>query len=404
MEYKRFDFDPQGGFLDSNFYEDTPANPREVLQRQHDQTRDYINNIVDTLNSDIEGESGIESIRSPEIEGVKGNNAYSQIKDIKKQLNEVSLSQVPDGSIGTDKLATGSVTNEKIKDGQISTNKFSSEACAPFSSDTKNINGISSEKYMPISQTGDIHFFKEYVCKCDLSSLHGKIYDNKRYILSKNYLYFIDLITGSCDKVSDIFLTTDSKYFFDKTGQIYVVQFSCVSSVTTISIFHYNTEYNELILIKEFTINKYYASLVDVIYDGQNMYFGLSSNSSTSLFNFNLYRVKTEDLTNWETLEELYYFQSSNEALLFFAGEDVVYVDKMFKNGNADEVITLQDAPYEYDSGRFLYYNRNVIMRDKNTLEPVLIVDDVPSKYYYFVHKDYFYRLLGGYVVKTRLF
>lgn len=404
MEYKKFNFEPEAGFLDSNFYEDTPANPREILQRQHNQTRDFINNIVETLNSDLEGESGIESIKSPEIEGVEGNNAYSQIKDIKKQLNDVVLNQVPDGSIVAKKLANESVTEEKIKDGQITSSKFSSDACAPLSNDTKYINGISSEKYIPISKTGDIHTFKEALCECDLGSLYGKTYENKRYLLSNNYLYYIDLSTGVFDKVSEIYITNGAKYFFDNNGQIYIVSFECVSSVTTLSIYHYNTEYNELILCKEFKIDDYFTSMVDVIYDGEYVYFGLYSNSSSTLKNYDLYRVKTQDLINWGDMEEMYYFQSYNDAVLFFAGDDIVYVNQLLKNKNTDEVIALPDYPFDCDNNLLLYYNRNIVLRDKDTLKPVLITDEIPNKYSFFVHDNVFYRLLGGYVVKTRLF
>ena len=113
MEYKKFKFEPEEGFLDSNFYEDTPSNAREILQRQHNQTRDFINGIVDRLNSENEGESGLESIKSPQIEGVYGNNGYEQIKDVKRQLNNVSLNEVPDGSINNMKLANASVTKDK---------------------------------------------------------------------------------------------------------------------------------------------------------------------------------------------------------------------------------------------------------------------------------------------------
>ena len=84
MEYKKFKFEPEEGFLDGSFYEDTPSNPREILQRQHNQTRDYINQMVETLNSKTEGASGSESIKSPDIEGVMGENVFEQLKDIKR--------------------------------------------------------------------------------------------------------------------------------------------------------------------------------------------------------------------------------------------------------------------------------------------------------------------------------
>ena len=43
MEFNEFKFDPEEGFLNSDYYEDTPAEPREILQRQHNQTKDFIN-------------------------------------------------------------------------------------------------------------------------------------------------------------------------------------------------------------------------------------------------------------------------------------------------------------------------------------------------------------------------
>ena len=47
MEFKKFNFDPPEGFRDSGYYEDTPVNAREVLQRQHDQVKDYINGMAE---------------------------------------------------------------------------------------------------------------------------------------------------------------------------------------------------------------------------------------------------------------------------------------------------------------------------------------------------------------------
>ena len=91
MAYNNFSFDPEAGFADTSFYEDTPQNPREILQRQHNQTRDFINSLVNTLNSDVEGSSGSESIMSPEIEGVAGTNVFEQIKDIKRQILPMQL-------------------------------------------------------------------------------------------------------------------------------------------------------------------------------------------------------------------------------------------------------------------------------------------------------------------------
>ena len=132
MAFDKFSFDPEGGFLDSGYYEDTPADSREILQRQHNQTRDYINSVVEKLNSKKEGASGSESIASPVIEGLAGDNVFSQIKDMKRQLVNATGGELADGSVDNKKLAEKSVTSGKIAEGNITTEHFSQDATVPL--------------------------------------------------------------------------------------------------------------------------------------------------------------------------------------------------------------------------------------------------------------------------------
>ena len=148
------------GFEDSGFYEDSPSNSREILQRQHNQTRDYINSVVDRLNSKKEGESGSESIASPNIDGISGDNVFSQIKDIKRQLSDATAGTISDGSITSEKIASKAVDGSKISENAIESRHFRADATAPFAADANKLNGIDGKMFEPHLTTGNINVFK----------------------------------------------------------------------------------------------------------------------------------------------------------------------------------------------------------------------------------------------------
>ena len=411
MEYKKFKFEPEEGFLDSNFYEDTPSNAREILQRQHNQTRDFINGIVDRLNSENEGESGLESIKSPQIEGVYGNNGYEQIKDVKRQLNNVSLNEVPDGSINNMKLANASVTKDKIKDKEITSEKFSDSCVIPFSNDTKHINGIKASDYAPIRQAGSFDTFKEYVTKTDIYSLYGKTHNNIRYILYNKYMYSLNLLTKEFKKISDIVIDNSYKFFIGKDEKIYLLGYLSESYIGAagitmynryIGIFEYSIEYSELVLKSKIKVagTTVYDQVCDVEFDGENIYVGLIKLSSPVWHS--LYKIKYEEMETLNEVSEIYAFYAPRNDYLFLAGDNLVFNNRIFKNCSTEEVEEIEYVVYGCDSDMMLVKGSNVFAIDKDTLEPEIIRTETTDDSG-FMNNGYYYKIISGLIVKSRL-
>lgn len=412
MEYKKLKFSPEEGFLDSSFYEDTPENSREILQRQHNQTRDFINGIVDRLNCENEGESGLESIKSPQIEGVYGNNGYEQIKDIKRQINDIVLNEVPDGSITNIKLANASVTKDKIKDKEITSEKFSDTCVVPFSNDTKNINGVNASDYAPISVTGSFDTFKECIAKTDIYSLFGKTHNNIRYILYNGYMYSLNLLTEEFKKISDIAVDSSYRFFIGKDEKIYLLGYSLESYIGAagitfydgyISIYEYSLEYSELVKKSKIKVTgtTLFDHVCEVECDGENIYIGLISLSNPVWHS--LYKIKYEEMETLSEVSEIYAFYAPRNDCMFLAGEDLIFNNKIFKNCDVEESSELEYTVYACDQDNLLVKGSNVFMIDKNTMEPKIIRTDKTTDASGFMHDGYFYQIVGGYIVKLRL-
>lgn len=412
MEYKKFNFSPEEGFLDSSFYEDTPSNSREILQRQHNQTRDFINEVVDRLNCENEGESGLESIKSPQIEGVFGNNGYEQIKDVKRQLNEVSLNNVPDGSVTDVKLANASVTKDKIKDNEITSEKFSDSCVAPFSNDTKHINGVDASNYAPVSVTGSFDTFKEYVAKTDIYSLSGKTHNNIRYILYNGYMYSLNLLTKEFKKISDIAIDSSYRFFIGNDEKIYLAGYLSESYIGAagitmynryIGIYEYSLEYCELVLKNKIKVTgtTVFDQVSDVDCDGENIYVGLIKSSSPVWHS--LYQIKYEEMETLSEVSEMYGFYASQNDYMFCVGGDLIFNNKILKNCMTEEISELEYTVYGYDKDNLLVKDSNVFMIDKNTMEPKIIRTDKTTDTSGFMHDGYFYQIIGGFIVKLRL-
>lgn len=413
MEYKKLKFSPEEGFLDSSFYEDTPENSREILQRQHNQTRDFINGIVDRLNCENEGESGLESIKSPQIEGVYGNNGYEQIKDVKRQLNNVVLNEVPDGSITDIKLAEASVTKDKIKDKEITSEKFSDTCVVPCSNDTKHINGIKASDYTPISATGSFDTFKEYVTKTDISSLFGKTHNNIRYVFYNGYMHSLNLLTKEFKRLADIQIDQSMKFFIGKDGKIYFLGFSGGSSSDSyFSIYEYNLEYSELILKNKIKITATPISITHICgvdCDEEFVYIGLMTQSSSTSKNWHfLFKIKFDELETKTEIGEIYAFQDYQSDFFFLAGDDLAWSStsnssRLFKNCDIEEILKLEYKVYAYDNGNLLVYNSNVFLIDKETMEPKIVRTEKSTDISWFMHNGYYYKVISGFIVKSRL-
>ncbi len=406
MEYKKLKFDPEEGFLDSNFYEDTPSNSREILQRQHNQTRDFINEVVDRLNCENEGESGLESIKSPQIDGVFGNNGYEQIKDVKRQLNNIVLNEVPDGSVTHIKLAKDSVTGEKIKDKEITSQKFADDCVVPFSNDTKFINNVPSCDYAPVSVTGSFDTFKEYVAKTSIYSLYGKTHNNIRYIYYNGYLYSLNLLTKEFKLMADIQVNTSEKFFIGKDGKIYFVEYSNESSTGYFKIYEYNLEYSELILknkIKLTHADGTSSHICDVDCDGENIYVGLMRKSTSSNHWQYLFKFKFDEMETLEEITNSYLFMAPQNDRFFLCENDLIFNKKIFKNCDFEEILDLQYTVYACDGNNLLVKDSNVFLIDKNTMEPKIIRTDRITDTSGFMHNGYFYQIVGGFIVKLRL-
>lgn len=69
-----------------------------------EELRVALNALIDDLRSTTAGASGAQQIGSETIAGVAGNDVYTQIKDVKTQLSNVVLNQIPDNTISTVKL------------------------------------------------------------------------------------------------------------------------------------------------------------------------------------------------------------------------------------------------------------------------------------------------------------
>lgn len=409
MEFKRFEFNPSDGFYDTGYYEDTPANPREVLQRQHDQTRDYINSVINTLNSDDEGESGSESIKSPSIAGVVGNNVFEQIKDIKRQMNDIALNSVPDGSITNLKLAEASVTGDKIQNESVGSDKFSKDAVVPKADDVININGVTSEAYYPVDRTGSMTLFKEPVSYEKLSDISGKMFNGKRYIIKDNLLCTLDLKTGEINQVSAAVLDSGMKFAVISEEDIICAKYvtSGVNNTTgSIEVYKYNIEYNNLTLMGSFEITIYsgsYYRLLDIETDGETLFIGMQRyiNDATLYY----YKVRLSDIGTSDSVSYVFSKDASTSTNFFFrAGNDIILGRNILRDGLAETVDTLTALPLSYDNGNLLMYSSQIFIVDCKTTNPRAATLNKLDTTNAFIYNGALYRLIENYLFKTQLF
>ena len=408
MEFKKFEFSPQDGFLNSAFYEDTPENPREILQRQHNQTKDFINSVVDKLNSDIEGESGIEMIKSPQIEGVYGDNAFSQLKSIKTQLDNIALKEIPDNSLGENKLKVNSISSEKIKDGAVTTSKFSSDATVPYSDEALNINGVDAKQFQPVFASSTIGVYKECFGKVNSAYfLEGKTMGNKRYINSDGVISALNLETGEEETVADVSDITFTDFIVDEEEKLYLFSSVYTSGKHNLKVYQYKEEYGICTLIKEITVNSLPSSsygLYKTVLNKDYIYL-LMAYRTTSASHYYLYEIKREELNDTEETDSVGYTKFSDMRDIFFGCDEntIIYGDMSVYSRDFENSVKLNFTADDLSGGYIYSEGSNILLRNASDLSAKIIVCDNLKSFIGFIWNGYIYTYTGGYLARGRI-
>lgn len=408
MEFKKFNFSPEEGFCDSSFYGDTPENPREILQRQHNQTRDYINSMVDSFNCRLEGESGLEKIKAPDIEGVLGDNAFSQIKSLKNQLDNIALKEVPDNSIDESKIKNGGVTEEKIRDGAVSTKKLADDTVSPYASEALNLNGIPAEEYLPNYKASSVGVYKECLGKADSSYIFdGKTFGNKRYIKASGVIKSLDLLTGEEEITANI---TDIAFkdFFVKDDELFVFDSVYSSGKYILNIYKYSAEYRLCILEKSIDLTGMASSgysLYKVAYNSEYIYF-LMANQGYDLSRYYLYEINMSELNSSNELQPLGYttYPDMRNTILACDDEVVLFGDTAVYNRDFENTVKLDFKAGELSGGNIFCEGANILIRRASDFSPRLIVCNALKDIVGFLWQDYIYARVEGYIVRSKIF
>ena len=410
MAFNNFAFDPPGGFADTDFYDDTPADSREVLQRQHDQTKDYINSLVGTLSNSTEGESGSENIASPAIEGVSGNNVYDQIKDLKRQMTDMAEGVIPDGSVTTAKLASKSVTSQKIDDLAIQTGHFSLSAVAPMSSDTQKVNGVFSYAYEPVETFGGIGAFRERVLDNGISTVRGKTREGYRYIVDYSgkisRLSLSDFTLGEYADFSSY--STDPSIAFDGEGILYAGYiYKKNADYYYFKLFRYSDgEFVGIADVCLFPSSSTYSSrmLGMEIYDGKLYVFCRHVGSRDFIY---VWRVDLSDAGDENSYEKIVSESAGSKEIYPFIYDGDLYVgNKVF-----------EDCDPESGSSHLYYYvypvegkgfisDGDVFLMCDTEYRPCLVssVNKIPDPSNSFCHGKYLYMIFENYLFRARIY
>lgn len=399
------------GFEDSGFYEDSPSNSREILQRQHNQTRDYINSVVDRLNSKKEGESGSESIASPNIDGVSGDNVFSQIKDIKRQLSDATAGTISDGSITSEKIASKAVDGSKISENAIESRHFRADATAPFAADANKLNGIDGKMFEPHLTTGNINVFKDRVCDSKIYTLNGKTHKDFRYINNgSGKILKLSLTDGSLSEYLDVSLYgTDFRFDFDENDDLYIVFPKVRNSSRFGDFYKYSGgELYSVSAVKLSSDTTYVDSISDITIHNGILYIAfVVSGTYTSAY---IYKISLSELKN--TSEASPFFLKKIETYhsywpLFFKDNDLYFYNCRLINADENNFTKYAFAFIGYDDKRFLVSHKNYYLLEENFLPcGVKTSTDSFSKFsnFGFIYKNYLYCLIDEYVFRSRLY
>lgn len=99
----------------------TAGELKEKFDEGGQAVKEYLN---DTLLPGLEGASAAGDIGAAPFGKVTGTNVQAQLQQISGSVEQVALGQIPDGSIGADKLADGSIGPEKLVDHSIGPDKL----------------------------------------------------------------------------------------------------------------------------------------------------------------------------------------------------------------------------------------------------------------------------------------
>ena len=407
MEFKKFNFSPEEGFCDSSFYGDAPENPRETLQRQHNQTRDYINSLVDAFNCKLEGESGIEKIKSPDIEGVSGDNAFSQIKSLKKQLDNIALKEVPDNSIDESKIKNESVSEEKIKDGSVTTKKLANDTIAPYAAESLGLNGIPSEEYLPNYKASSIGVYKECFGKVNSRYIYdGKTFGNKRYIKDSEIIKSLDLLTGEEEIVATI-SDTNFKDFIVKDDELFVFDSVYSSGKYILNIYKFSYEYGLCILEKSISLsgipsNSY--SVYKVACNSKYIYL-LMANQNYDLSRYYLYEISISNLNQTDEIQPLGATSYSDmRSIILACDEDIVlFGDTAVYNRDFENTVKMDFTADELSGGNIFCEGSTILIRRASDFSPRVIICDNLKGFTGFLWQDYIYAWIEGYLVRNKI-
>lgn len=410
MAFDKFSFDPADGFVDSGFYEDTPPDSREILQRQHNQTRDYINSVVGKLGSVKAGESGSENIGSPKIDGVEGENVFSQIKDIKRQLVNATAGTISDGSVDEAKLAAECVTKEKLAKESVLTEHFAPEAVAPYANECNNLNGYSADMYLPVSKSAELGFFKERMTDTAVLDASGKIHNGYRYYINgSGKIMKMSLKDFSESEYLDCSAYNHSllKFAFDENDDLYIAVQEGDYEGIYVSISKY--ELGAITFINKIKIapyTSYYCRVNDIaIYNG-DMYIAFSTDGSYAAAY--IYKIPCSEI--YSTDEIASYFAEGvdtivTDKMIIFKDGDLYFYKWRLKGCDANACEQYSWVFLGYSDGKFAVSHKNIILVDENLLPCFASYSDM---HYLiedsFLYDGYLYSVISGYMFRTRLF
>lgn len=99
----------------------TAGELKEKFDEGGQAVKEYLNG---TLLPGLEGEAAAGDIGALPFGKVTGTDVQTQLRQISDSVEQVALGQIPDGSIGADKLANGAIGAEKLMDHSIGPDKL----------------------------------------------------------------------------------------------------------------------------------------------------------------------------------------------------------------------------------------------------------------------------------------